>query len=80
MIIIKTTKHRKIKSLDRMRQENKRNWTNVLAFAAIASFANAEIKTDTYWAANHDFENATIGVKVVDGIVEGTSAALTQRI
>ena len=63
-----------------MRQENKRNWTNVLALAAIASFANAEIKTDTYWAANHDFENATIGIKVVDGIVEGTSAALTQRI
>ena len=63
-----------------MRQENKRNWTSVMALAAIASLANAEIKTDSYWADNHDLENATVGIKVVDGIVEGTNDSLTQRI
>ena len=52
-----------------MRQENKRNWTSVMALAAIASLANAEIKTDAYWADNHDLTNASIGIEVVDGIV-----------
>jgi len=51
-----------------------------MALAAIASLANAEIKTDSYWADNHDLENATVGIKVVDGIVEGTNDSLTQRI
>ena len=51
-----------------------------MALAAIASLASAEIKTDSYWADNHDFENTTIGIKVVDGIVEGTNDSFTQRI
>ena len=51
-----------------------------MALAAIASFANAEIKTDSYWADNHDFTNAAIGIKVFDGIVEGMDALGTQRI
>ena len=51
-----------------------------MALAAITSIARAEIKKDSYWAQEHDFESAAIGVKVVDGIVEGTNAAFTQRI
>ena len=51
-----------------------------MALAAIASLANAEIKTDAYWADNHDLTNAGIGIEVVDGIVFGTSDSLTQRI
>ena len=63
-----------------MRQENQRNWTSVMALAAIASLANAEIKTDSYWADNHDFTNASVGIEVVDGIAFGTDESLTQRI
>ena len=63
-----------------MRQENRNKWIRALTFAAFASLSNAEIVKDAYWEENHDFTDATVGVEVVDGVVQGTSAALTQRI
>lgn len=48
--------------------------------AASGSLCAAEIVHDSYWADNHDFVNQQVGVRVVDGIVQGTDDALTQRI
>ena len=58
----------------------KQDFTSALILAVLASVSNAEIVSNSYWEDNHDFVNAAVGVQVVDGIVFGADAALTQLI